>query len=65
MSEDTSVTKFIEEFQSIIDDIFVSGLIILEEQQYVYLLRALPSSWKPFISSQGTVRNETLSNLIS
>jgi hypothetical protein len=44
MIEDTFVVEFIEEFQGVIDEISVSSLIIREEQQYVYLLGALPPS---------------------
>jgi hypothetical protein len=32
----------------------VDGLVILEEQQYVLLLRTLVPSWKPFIASQSS-----------
>jgi len=65
MTEDTLMAEFIEEFQGIIDEICVSGLTIPEEQQYVYLLGALSPSWRPFISSQGTITNKTISNLIA
>jgi hypothetical protein len=41
ITEDTPILEFIEEFQSIIDEILVSGLTIPEDQQYVHLLRAL------------------------
>lgn len=65
MTEDIVVAEFIEEFQGIIDEISLSGLNIVEEQQYVYLLGTLPPSWRPFISSQGTLINKTISNLIA
>jgi hypothetical protein len=56
MSENTPIVEFLEEFQEILDEASVVGLVFLEEQQYVLLLGILALSWRPVITSS---RNQT------
>lgn len=44
--------SFIEDFQSTVNEVVVSGLIIPDTQLVVTLLRALQDSWRSFISIQ-------------
>jgi hypothetical protein len=65
MIEDTSIIKFIKEFQWLLKKILIFRLDICEEQQHLHLLEALPPSWWPFVSSWGANLNWTFSYLIA
>ncbi len=64
MFEHAPIVEFLEEFQGILDEASIIGLVILEEQKCVLLLGAYASWWKPFITWHGSNTNWTLSNLI-
>lgn len=58
------MVNFIKQFQRNLDEVVVSGLVILIEQQYVQLLEALASLYMTFIISLGSNKIQILSNLI-
>ncbi len=64
MAENANVIEFLDEFQCLVDDVTVVDLDIPKPQLVILLLKALPSSWHAFITTQGNQINMTLATLI-
>jgi hypothetical protein len=62
-SDDQIVTKFLEDFKSALDKALVVVLIV-NDQQVMLLLIALPNSWHTFSMTQRSVPNLFLINLM-
>lgn len=65
LSESSNVIAFLEEWQSLISEASLAGLTLSNDQQVILLLAALPPSWRAFVSTQGSVANLSLADLIS
>ena len=65
LSESRAVTNFLEEWQGTLEEAAIAGLAFTEKQQIVLLLSALPQSWRAFMTTQGSIQNQTLVNFIS
>ena len=65
LSETSNVISFLEEWQFLVSEASLSGLKLSNDQQVILLLAALSPSWRAFISTQGSITNLTLADLIS
>eukprot|EP00249_Psilotum_nudum_P008870 c21565_g1_i1 orf=630-1334(+) len=64
MREGQPASQFVDEWQTMLDDLLVTGVTIDESMQVMLLLSALPPSLGPFITTQANVTNQTLVDLI-
>jgi hypothetical protein len=64
MAENANVIEFLNEFQCLVDDVTIADLDFPKPQLIILLLKALPSLWHAFITTQGNQINITLATLI-
>lgn len=65
MFENDDVINFIETWQSTLREAAIAGCNFTDSQQVNLLLAALPTSWSPFITTQGGILSLTFTTLIS
>ena len=65
MSEGQQASQFIEDWQKVLDDAAIAGLVIPEKLQCMLLLAALPSSWRAFITTQSSSSKLQLQSLLA
>ncbi|MCO5607337.1 hypothetical protein L7F22_061532 [Adiantum nelumboides] len=63
--EQQNTQKFVDEWRTLLDNALLSGLQLDESLQSMLLLAALPSSWRPFITTQASVVGLTVETLIA
>ncbi|KAH7445909.1 hypothetical protein KP509_01G028000 [Ceratopteris richardii] len=59
------VPAFENSWRNLMDDVLLSSMELKQSVQVMLLLAALPSSWRPFITTQSSVVGLTLDSLIS
>ncbi len=65
LSENQEIIKFLDEWRTLLDNALLSGLQLDSNLQAMLLLAALPSSWRPFITTQASVANLTVESLMA
>lgn len=65
MDEGQSATKFVDEWQTLLDEVIVAGLVVPTQLQSMFLLAALPPTWRAFITTQSSVANLQLQTLVA
>eukprot|EP00250_Pteridium_aquilinum_P035230 c892_g1_i1 orf=2-1174(-) len=65
LGESQDTIKFVDEWPILLDNALLSGLQLDESLQSMLLLAALPSSWRPFITTQASVVGLTIETLIT
>jgi len=65
MSKIDDVISFLELWQAMLKEATTSGYIYDDSQQVNFLLRALPTSWSTFVTTQGGINNLTSTTLLS
>ncbi|MCO5601957.1 hypothetical protein L7F22_056084 [Adiantum nelumboides] len=63
--EDQDTPKFLDDWRTLLDNALLSGLQLDESLQAMLLLAALPSSWRPFITTQASGAGLTVETLIT
>ncbi|MCO5569486.1 hypothetical protein L7F22_023199 [Adiantum nelumboides] len=63
--EHQETSKFLDEWRALLDNVLLAGLQLDESLQAMLLLAALPSSWRPFITTQASIVGLTVETLTS
>jgi hypothetical protein len=65
LAENQEILKFLDEWCMLLDNALLAGLQFDSNLQSKLLLAALPSSWRPFITTQASVGNLTVESLMA
>ncbi|MCO5586427.1 hypothetical protein L7F22_040367 [Adiantum nelumboides] len=65
LTEQQATPQFVEDWRTLLDNALLSGLQLDESLQSMLLLAALPSSWRPFITTQASVTGLTVETLVA
>lgn len=65
MSEGQAAAKFLDTWQALLDEVLLSGLAIPETLQSMFLLAALPSTWRAFIITHASTSELQLQSLVA
>ena len=65
MSKDQATAKFLENWQALLDEVLISGLAIPETLQSMFLLAALPPTWRAFITTHASTSELQLQSLVA
>ncbi|MCO5562671.1 hypothetical protein L7F22_016299 [Adiantum nelumboides] len=65
LTEQQATPQFVEDCCTLLDNALLSGLQLDDSLQSMLLLAALPSSWRPFITTQASVTCLTVETLIA
>ncbi|MCO5569408.1 hypothetical protein L7F22_023120 [Adiantum nelumboides] len=65
LNEHQDTAKFLDEWRVLLDNALLSGLQLDDSLQSMFLLAALPPSWRPFITTQASVVGLTAETLIA
>ena len=65
VTENQEITKFLDEWRMLLDNALLSGLQLDSNLQAMLLLAALPSSWRPFITTQASMTGLTVESLMA
>ncbi|MCO5547459.1 hypothetical protein L7F22_000909 [Adiantum nelumboides] len=55
LTEHQDISKFLDDWRTLLDNALLSGLLLDDSLQAMLLLAALPTSWRPFITTQASV----------
>ncbi|MCO5570487.1 hypothetical protein L7F22_024209 [Adiantum nelumboides] len=64
-TEQQDISKFLDDWRTLLGNALLSSIQLYESLQAMLLLAALPSSWRPFITTQASVAGLTVEKLIS
>lgn len=59
------VPQFLENWQATLQEVAIAGCTFENAQQFNLLLRALPSTWSAFITTQGVLDDLSFDKLFS
>jgi hypothetical protein len=65
LSKNQEIIEFLDEWWTLLDNALLSGLQLDSNIQAMLLLAALPSSWRPFITTQTSMGNLTVESLMT
>ncbi|MCO5580830.1 hypothetical protein L7F22_034703 [Adiantum nelumboides] len=65
LTEHQDISKFLDDWRTLLDNALLSGLLLDDSLQTMLLLAALPTSWRPFITTQASVVGLTMEILIA
>ncbi|MCO5613209.1 hypothetical protein L7F22_067485 [Adiantum nelumboides] len=65
LMEHQDISKFLDDWRTLLDNALLSGLLLDDSLQAMFLLVALPTSWRPFITTQALVVGLTVETLIA
>ncbi|MCO5599430.1 hypothetical protein L7F22_053534 [Adiantum nelumboides] len=65
LTEYQDISKFLDDWRTLLDNALLSGLLLDDSLQDMFLLAALPTSWRPFITTQASVVGLTVETLIA
>ncbi|MCO5584555.1 hypothetical protein L7F22_038483 [Adiantum nelumboides] len=65
LTEHQDISKFLDDWHTLLDNALLSGLLLDDSLQAMFLLAALPTSWRPFITTQASVVGLTVETLIA
>ncbi|MCO5578682.1 hypothetical protein L7F22_032526 [Adiantum nelumboides] len=65
LTEHQDISKFLDDWRTLLDNALLSGLLLDDSLQAMLLLAALPTSWRPFITTQASVVGLTVETLIA
>ncbi|MCO5552516.1 hypothetical protein L7F22_006028 [Adiantum nelumboides] len=65
LTEHQDTSKFLDDWCTLLDNALLSGLLLDDSLQAMLLLAALPTSWRPFITTQASVVGLTVETLIA
>ena len=65
VTENQEITKFLDEWRILLDNALLWGLQLDSNLQAMLLLAALPSSWRPFITTQASMTGLTVESLMA
>ncbi|MCO5562590.1 hypothetical protein L7F22_016218 [Adiantum nelumboides] len=64
LTEHQDISKFLDDWRTLLDNALLSGFLLDDSLQAMFLLAALPTSWRPFITTQASVVGLTVETLI-
>ncbi|MCO5581375.1 hypothetical protein L7F22_035257 [Adiantum nelumboides] len=65
LTEHQDISRFLDDWRTLLDNALLSGLLLDDSLQAMLLLAALPTSWRPFITTQASVVGLTVETLIA
>ncbi|MCO5569460.1 hypothetical protein L7F22_023172 [Adiantum nelumboides] len=65
LTEHQDISKFLDDWRTLLDNALLLGLLLDDSLQAMFLLAALPTSWRPFITTQASVVGLTVETLIA
>ncbi|MCO5595626.1 hypothetical protein L7F22_049671 [Adiantum nelumboides] len=65
LTKHQDISKFLDDWRTLLDNALLSGLLLDDSLQAMLLLAALPTSWRPFITTQASVVGLTVETLIA
>ncbi|MCO5596989.1 hypothetical protein L7F22_051061 [Adiantum nelumboides] len=65
LTEQQDISKLLDDWRTLLDNALLSGLLLDDSLQAMFLLAALPTSWRPFITTQALVVGLTVETLIA
>ncbi|MCO5593534.1 hypothetical protein L7F22_047548 [Adiantum nelumboides] len=65
LTEHQDISKFLDDWRTLLDNALLSGLLLDDSLQAMFLLAALPTSWRPLITTQASVVGLTVETLIA
>ncbi|MCO5605669.1 hypothetical protein L7F22_059852 [Adiantum nelumboides] len=65
LMEQQDTSKFLDDWRTLLDNVLLSGLLLDDSLQAMLLLAALPTSWRPFITTQASVVGLIVETLIA
>ena len=65
LTENQEIIKFLDDWRTLLDNTILSGLHLDSNLQAMLLLAALPSSWRPFITTQASAASLSVESLMA
>ncbi|MCO5604374.1 hypothetical protein L7F22_058539 [Adiantum nelumboides] len=65
LTEHQDISNFLDDWHTLLDNALLSGLLLDDSLQAMFLLAALPTSWRPFITTQASVVGMAVETLIA